>query len=151
MKAAARVYRPTVTSAPPIVSISPARPIIEINVILAKFGFATGKPNHFCRPELRNSKPAIIRRMLRTCGWNLPRLVSIVGVPPSIVARRPRATGRVAPIPLPGFHSRCGDVPDVVNPIAGNVTRFGVLRPSVERLAFIGPLLSPVVARDDRV
>src|SRR6516164_2929356 len=36
------------------------------------------------------------------------------------------------------FHSRRGDVPDVVNPIAGNVTRFGVLRPSVERLAFIG-------------
>src|SRR5262249_44778350 len=49
------------------------------------------------------------------------------------------------------FHSRCGDVPDVVNPIAGNVTRFGVLRPSVERLALIGPLLSPVVARDNRV
>src|SRR6516164_3369753 len=49
------------------------------------------------------------------------------------------------------FHSRRGDVPDVVNPIAGNVTRFGVLRPSVERLAFIGPLLSPIVARDNRV
>src|SRR5215472_8190463 len=83
-------------------------PTIEINVMLAKFGFATGKPNHFCRPELRNSKPAIIRRMLRTCGWNLPRLVSIVGVPPSIVARRPRAAGRIAPfhrIYFPGRES----------------------------------------------
>src|SRR6516225_1972739 len=49
------------------------------------------------------------------------------------------------------FHSRCGDVPDVVNPIAGNVTGFGILRPSVERLAFMGPLLSPVVAGDNRV
>ena len=49
------------------------------------------------------------------------------------------------------FHSRCGDVPDVVNPIAGNVTSFGILRPSAERLAIIGPLLSPVVARDNRV
>ena len=45
MKAAARVHRPTVTYAPPIVWIRPAMPIIDINVILAKLGFTTAEKN----------------------------------------------------------------------------------------------------------
>ena len=46
-------------------------------------------------------------------------------------------------------HSGRGDVPDIVDAVARNVTRFGVFRPSVKWLALIGPLLPAVVARHD--
>src|SRR5512134_958259 len=42
-------------------------------------------------------------------------------------------------------------VPDFVEAVAGPVAGLLVLDPQVERLALVGPLLAPVVARDDRV
>src|ERR1700733_6729473 len=50
MKVAARVNRPIVTSATPMISISPPIPSIESNVILGNEGFATENSNHFCKP-----------------------------------------------------------------------------------------------------
>jgi hypothetical protein len=40
-------------------------------------------------------------------------------------------------------------MPDVVDAVSGDVTRFGVFGPSVERLGLIGPLLSAIIARHD--
>src|SRR5512134_2549850 len=42
-------------------------------------------------------------------------------------------------------------VPDLVEAVAGLVARLLVLDPQIERLALVGPLLPPVIARDDRV
>src|SRR4051794_34839521 len=66
------------------------------------------------------------------------------GVAPVCAARFPRP-GRSNGSPL-----RLGDVPDVVEAVAGDIAGFGVLGPGVQRLAFVSPLLTAVVARDDR-
>src|SRR4051812_26618680 len=44
-----------------------------------------------------------------------------------------------------------GDLPDLVEAVAGLVAGLGVLGPEVQRLAFEGPLLLAVVARDHGV
>src|SRR6266699_1615920 len=49
-----------------------------------------------------------------------------------------------------GPRSGRSEVPNIIDAVAGCVAGRFVLRPSIERLAFVGPLFAAIIPRDER-